>query len=230
MNLRCAEIDELLAAFVLDALEDADHREVVEHLAECRLHDAELAELREVADALPLLEGAVAPPVALQSKVLRAFDATLAGDRPAALPPTVRPSKPGLLDLLRRPMFAYGLAAVLLIAGVGIGVAVTGGGEQVVMEAIVRDIHQDESWIRVVYVPDEGVAVLTTALPQLESGRSYQAWQITADGPKSLGVVPWRGQSAIPGDLSAATAIAISVEPAGGSAAPTTKPLMVLEL
>ncbi len=81
--------------------------------------------------------------------------------------------------------------------------------------------------LRVHYLPSEKVAVFDLDLPQLGANQSYQAWQITGSGPVSLGVVAYRGTTAVQADLSGASALALSVEPAGGSRAPTTTPILV---
>lgn len=62
------------------------------------------------------------------------------------------------------------------------------------------------------------------------AGRAYQAWGIFEDGPLSLGVVWATGAIAFRADLTDASAVAITEEPAGGSPQPTSDPLVVAEL
>jgi anti-sigma-K factor RskA len=62
-------------------------------------------------------------------------------------------------------------------------------------------------------------------------GHTYQAWQIVDGAPVSVGVLDTHaGQVAFTADLAAASAIALSVEPLGGSQTPTTTPILVTEL
>jgi len=67
-------------------------------------------------------------------------------------------------------------------------------------------------------------------MPPLSGGRVYQAWKLVDGTPHSLGVVSATGVTAVPAELGHASAIAISVEPPGGSTAPTTAPVLVAEL
>jgi len=66
------------------------------------------------------------------------------------------------------------------------------------------------------------VAVFDFALPPLPANQTYQAWQIAGGTPVSLGLMSGNaGIAAFEVDLSNASAVAISVEPAGGSTQPT---------
>jgi anti-sigma-K factor RskA len=64
-------------------------------------------------------------------------------------------------------------------------------------------------------------------------GRTYQLWLIGPSGPRSAGLFQTADGRhppkliAGPGD---ATALAVTEEPAGGSAQPTTRPLMTMPL
>ena len=85
--------------------------------------------------------------------------------------------------------------------------------------------------MQVTYVPDQKVAVMEVDLPPLPTGRVYQAWRIDGGSPVSLGLVETNtGSVAMVGDLEGASAVALSVEPAGGSPAPTTNPILIATL
>jgi anti-sigma-K factor RskA len=234
MTLRCEEISEIIGPFALDALEPEERLLVLEHLSECREHDAELAEYREVTSLLPLAINDAAPPARLRSSILSEFD-RLQGPAPVETVATPReapaPSEPraGLLDFFRRPVFAYGLAAALVLAIAGL-TAWNLSLQDEDQPFVARTTQQGSNSLRMVYLPEEQVAILNLQLPPLTSDRAYQAWQITGAGPVSLGLVSGRGPTAIRADLSNASAIAITVEPAGGSAAPTTTPMLVTEI
>ena len=132
-----------------------------------------------------------------------------------------------LIDGLRRDE-SESLAAIWVLAVVGIGVwnlSLQGNEDGFVAGSA----QQGGSRLRIVYIPDEKVARLRLDLPGLATDRAYQARQLTPGGPISLGLVPNRGATAIATDLSGASGSAI-IEPAGGSAAPTTTPLLIAEL
>ena len=79
-----------------------------------------------------------------------------------------------------------------------------------------------------------GQAVLVTdGLSPAPAGRTYQIWYLGADGSAaSAGFVPESSTSAVllTGDPSGASGIGITVEPAGGSAQPTTTPVLAVSV
>jgi anti-sigma-K factor RskA len=229
MMLRCDEIDDLLAPFALDALDEPDRQAVLEHLADCRLHDADLAGYRDVASALAGEVEAVAPPARLQAGLLAAFNAEASGEQVATLQPTLV-RRTGLAQLVRKPAFAYGLAAALLVVALGLawGLASQDGGGGA-GSVLLREVDRDDMHMRMLYDRTTGVALISVDMPPLQPGRDYQAWQITEGGPVSLGVLENQGTVVIQADLSGASAMAITVEPAGGSPAPTSDPVLVSE-
>src|SRR3954467_3504333 len=79
-DLICSEIADLLPAYVLDAMEGEERCALMEHLAECRLHDADLQVEREAALMLSEVIPPVAPPATLRTSLLDAFDKEVAGD------------------------------------------------------------------------------------------------------------------------------------------------------
>jgi anti-sigma-K factor RskA len=225
MMLRCAETDELLGPFAVDALESEDRSLVLEHLAECRRHDADLDAYRDVASLLPLAIEEEAPPPDLRASVLASFAATLNG-RPSLEEESQ--ARRSILNNFRLPAFAYALAAALLVlAG---GLTAWNLSLQDDESIISRSVEQDGLQLRVLYLPGERLAVIRLDMPALAPDRTYQAWGITDTGPFSLGVLQNRGSFVVEADLSRANAIAISVEPAGGSSLPTTTPVVVLEI
>jgi anti-sigma-K factor RskA len=88
--------------------------------------------------------------------------------------------------------------------------------------------------VRVIWNRREGVVVLTAqSLAPAPAGRTYQLWGIPTGGaPRSLGLFAADSGGAaravlrVPADLTIDVA-AVSVEPEGGSQAPTTTPILV---
>ena len=127
-----------------------------------------------------------------------------------------------------RPEVAYGLAAALLIALIGVAawnLSLRSGGDNI----LVRMAQAGDGQIRVIYVRDQNLVVIDYTLPQLPPDRIYQAWAIPRSGgaPVSLGLLARDGPSAFKADLRSATAVAVSVEPPGGSTQPTTTPVVI---
>jgi anti-sigma-K factor RskA len=79
-----------------------------------------------------------------------------------------------------------------------------------------------------------GVMLIGTNLPQLPAGRAYEMWIIPKGGmPRPAGLFQSDAQSSAlhilsgPIDTSMVAAVAVSVEPATGSPAPSTTPIIV---
>ncbi|MGP3954244.1 anti-sigma factor [Streptomyces sp. 7N604] len=70
-------------------------------------------------------------------------------------------------------------------------------------------------------------AFFAAGLPTLSGGRVYQLWYDDAGAVRSAGLVPAGAETetVLAGPVGSATGMAITVEPAGGSAQPTTEPL-----
>ena len=88
----------------------------------------------------------------------------------------------------------------------------------------------------VAYSRQLGRAAITVAgLPPAPEGKTYQLWFVGSDGvARSAGLLTpdadRRGSMVLEGDPSAAAAVGMTMEPAGGSTAPTSDPLVVLAL
>jgi hypothetical protein len=223
-ELTCTQANDLLAAYATDSLIEEERCAFTAHLAECRLHDEELAGYRAVTSRLPSAIPPVEPPLQLRSSLLSSFD-SLINAQTESEPIAPRPQR-GILHLVGNTGFAYGLAAVAVLVAVlalaGLAVIDTGGED-------VRQVRNaaDGGQFVLTYLPGRQVGVIDLNLPVLPSGRVYQAWQITDRGPESLGVVANSGATAFKADLSRATNIAFTDEPSGGSTQPTTTPRLV---
>ena len=71
---------------------------------------------------------------------------------------------------------------------------------------------------------------LPLVLPSLDAGKTYQMWQISGQRPVSLGLIRPDGAghstAIVPYDPDRPSTLAITIEPAGGSAEPTTAPIL----
>jgi anti-sigma-K factor RskA len=234
----------LTGPYAVDAL-DADERALVErHLESCPACRDEVRELRETAARLAATT-AVPPPDRLRSRVMAEIG-TVRQAPPRNVVPLRRRGAPGAARL---PWLA---AAAMFVATVVLGAllaeARSGGGD--------RDSRADRI-AAIVTAPDtrsvtttsEGVSgtvlssrlrdealVLTTGLPETDKGHVYQVWFMTDQGARPAGLLDddsaGQGASArllAPG-LGDAARIGVTLEPAGGSPAPTTPPLVVMAL
>lgn len=221
------EIHALSGAYAVDALDDLERVRFEKHLAQCGDCRAEVASLREAAALLP--EEYAAPPAPeLRDEVLSRIRSV----RP--LPPVSTP-----LQAVRRwPGRLVAAAAVVLVVGLGT-VAIhpwthepTSTADQVINAS---DAVRHEATLpgggtaTVVNSAHLGRAVLlASGLADPPSGKTYELWLQTADGTMHpAGLMDSGGTRTVvlDGDSAKAAGAGITIEPAGGSEQPTTKPI-----
>jgi anti-sigma-K factor RskA len=230
-----SDIHTLSGAYALDALLDLERAEFERHLSACDACRAEVASLREAASHLA--EASATPaPVDLRAKVL-------AGARSVRpLPPAIAAPTP----TRRRRIPALAAAAALAI-GLGAGAAVWQPWQQepevvqVSMADQVRQAPDAQTWTRT--LPSGGSVTVTrsklvgyavwqsSGLAPLPSGRVYELWLQDVDTSLKPAGLFSAGDSEVVMDGNAAAAIGagVTVEPAGGSPAPTTEPLAFID-
>lgn len=246
MNYGCSDAAEALPAYALNALPEEERLALIEHLAECREHDEELAAYRGVASRLPLVAAAspAKPPESLRSSLLDAFDREVSGAPAAAAEPVVaavsepepspvEPAAPitalpaprrsaGIFAIFQQPALAYGIAAALLIAVLGLtawNLTLQDDGTSMLQASATAPGMS----LNVEYYADQKVAVLNIDMPPPPAGQVYQAWMIADGKPVSMGVIEGnKGRMAFAADMAGATGVAVSQEPIGGSTTPST--------
>ena len=77
--------------------------------------------------------------------------------------------------------------------------------------------------------------IITDNMPPAPAGKDYQLWlQVPGKGMVSAGLMPHDSKAVLTvpleGDASQATGVGITVEPAGGSPAPTSDPIALIAL
>lgn len=242
------DIHSLVGAYVLDAV-TADERIVFErHLRVCEACRIEVGELSALLEDLAATARAE-PPTSVRRSVLDAID----GVRP--LPPmtTTERADDGTTPApihrstgtrnLRRfwPMVA---AAVILLIGsiAAVVLSSNSGSHRSPADAVLR--ADDARWIEqdldafrasVVASRSRDAAVLVADdLPPAPPGRTYQLWsQRPGIGMQPAGFVSGSDDGSnvlLDGPLGDATAVGVTVEPAGGSSEPTSEPILVFDL
>ncbi len=78
----------------------------------------------------------------------------------------------------------------------------------------------------------DSAVLLAEGLPAAPEGSTWQAWTLSGDDVRPAGVFDASEQTtvALSGGVDDADAVAVSLEPAGGSPSPTTTPVVVLPL
>ncbi|WP_370366735.1 anti-sigma factor domain-containing protein [Catenulispora sp. GP43] len=241
------EVHSLTGAYVCHALEPAELEAFERHLARCPTCVQEVAELQETA-ALLASAAAQTPPPRLKAAV----DARIAVTR--QIPPVVSHEPARQAD--RRPRrrwftalgwgLAAGLAAVVAVLGVRLN-----DQQNQIDQARQRstaistllaapDVHAESVNVstggngRVLVSRSRDEAAITVSgLSRLAPGKVYQLWMMGPSGARSGGVVPVTAEafdSVLAHGLGDARTIGLTVEPAGGSAQPTTEPVMLLPM
>jgi anti-sigma-K factor RskA len=76
--------------------------------------------------------------------------------------------------------------------------------------------------------------LMVSGMPDPPAGHTYQAWVISAAGPRSAGLLRPGPDAVAPplvfGGLAHGDLVGVTVEPAAGSAKPTTNPVMLFDL
>ncbi|MBY8861898.1 anti-sigma factor [Nocardia sp. CA2R105] len=241
---------DLAHPYALDALSDEDRIAVerrLEHADEAgaAAFRAEVHELRETLAALTIVDAVPAPPD-LEAKLQAALDAGADSKRPEN-PAPARPVTPLRPRGSRRVRWlAAAAAAVVVLAGVGAGIAVyrshSHGTGEITAEQVMQHADARASTVAVagggtitVSASHEldAAAVSFAAVPPAPSNHTYQLWLISPAGRISsggvLGTLPTNSAPLLVryGD---AGKLAVSVEPAGGSPAPTTQPIVGVPL
>jgi anti-sigma-K factor RskA len=244
--MRHDQVSQLLGPFVLHAVSAEQSEQVETHLLHCPRCQAEHDALQEVACALGTL--IAPPPKGLWTKIsenLPSFHDEGTPELP--IEPTHQFHK-GHGPRRRRQRGngwmttaatagAAAVAAVLGVIFVHAGEGVSGPQDQVVSStsAIVtaleapghRVVNLDDAAHRRLaqFVVVDGRGYLVSSfLPSLKDGETYQLWGIIGDQPISLGLLgrsPSQSTFTLVGAPSSSEQLGLTVEPTGGSVVPT---------
>ena len=225
------ELREEYGAFALGVADETARLEIAEHLG--RQCEECLAAVRQELATVAVMSEAVAtaePPARLRRRVVDMV--------------RKEPKRNWALGLI--PWAAAGLLAVALVS-----VGLTGRVAQRDKDALARleqalQVFNDpaakdvsfgdpQASGRVLVSPSRGVVLIAAHLPKLARDRIFQLWVIPTQGnPISAGTFLSEADDTAVyvrrGAVVGAAAIAVTVEPSGGSAQPTTTPFIVTKL
>jgi Anti-sigma-K factor rskA len=245
MRLLRPDLHSLSGAYALDALEgEAERDRFARHLSRCPACATEVRGFREVGTALAFA-AAAEPPAELRDRVLAA------AARTRQLPPEVstharpRPARSWIPWLSG----AVALASIAVAVFSGLAQAHTqqelnqARAQNQALNVIlsvpgVRVLSQATSKggvATVVLAADRHeLAVVTSGLPALPAGKVYQLWLIGKVKTTSAGLLPPARSGRTPAVLATGVVkgdtLGLTVEPAPGSAQPTTTPILALPL
>lgn len=222
-----------LAAYALGALDEREAALLEHHLETCEHCRERLSWLAPAVDVLPGAVEQRTPPAALRENLM-----AVVRDEAA---PRVEPARKGrswwagLRGLVLRP--AVGMAVlIVLVAGIGVGYVLRGGGTEEVAPQLTKAQSLNDS------VPvsatlertGDSATLHVHELPAISADEVYEVWVQRAGvmEPRSTFVLSMDGtaEAAVPGPLGGGEAVLVTREPRGGSRQPTTKPLLTAPL
>jgi anti-sigma-K factor RskA len=227
--------DDLKEAYALGALSEQERREAEAYLGEHPELRTEVDDLESVANLLAHAPQEHEPSPELRRDLLHRISsspgATSSADR--------SPRRAGL----RRLFGSGGLAAAAALALVAVGMFAWNASLQEENQTLRGELEgQQKSYAlqstgaaqgvrgEVVRLGDERAVLVADDLPSPPEGGTYQAWIMREDVPEPAGLFEPNdtGAAAAPleGSIEGADAVAVTVEPSGGSTSPTTDPLM----
>jgi anti-sigma-K factor RskA len=214
-------VDELISGQALHALSPDEEEQVALHVAECERCRRQLRESEAVAASLAYAVPAVAPPPDLRRRVLESVAPVV--EAPAAGPAPARRAARWW------PRFAAVAVPALAAAVVGLVVwnVSLRGDLSSLQHTLFHGSAGNLRGVGNVIVKPNGNATLFASVAPAPAGKTYEAWVIRGKVALPAGIFKGGGtvnltlsQDARPGDV-----IAITIEPAGGTKAPTTTPI-----
>lgn len=228
------QLHALSGAYALNALERAERDAFERHLARCPQCAQDVREFTATAARLGAAV-ALPAPAGMRAAVLGRIEGV------RQLPPARRSTVPP-----RRRALPMALAACLA------GVLALGGAAAWEHERARQAAGALDGLAAVLTAPDartvtgrsasgatgkvvvspyrDRAAFLSSGLPQAPAGRTYQLWFADGGAMRPAGLMTGDGAAVLTAPLGRATAVGLTLEPAGGSPLPTTAPLMLLPL
>ncbi|MGV9314187.1 anti-sigma factor [Streptomyces sp. NPDC003691] len=239
------DIHTLAAAHALNALEGTDREAFAHHLGQCEPCRQDVLEFEATAARLAAA-ASQPPPPAMKQRTLTAIDG-VRQQPPHLNTPRTRPGT------WRRTAVPLALAASLAAAASFAGIAAWQyrSGEEhrqranesrqrldgittVLAAPDARTAHgrtRDGALTTVITSAAENRAVFTaTGLPAPARGTTYQLWLDHRGTMRPAGFIDRDGTVLLDARPSGATGLGLTVEPAGGSPQPTTRPLLLMAL
>ena len=224
------DVHALSGAFVLDALDDRERASFTRHMESCDSCSLEVAELRETAARLADDVWSVPPP-----RMREAVLARVAATRQEPPLRRTRAPRPHRQSWRHRTTMALVAASMVGLASLS-GVLIVRDRQADIQQRRIDAILyapdaalrssplSDGGHLTVIMSPSHNAAVVMLGQAQpFDKNHAYQAWKLKGGQATSAGVMPaGKGDATLYVDgLTGSEAIAVSLEPAGGSPQPT---------
>ena len=223
-------ISELIPAYAMGSLDNEEAELVASHLISCPTCQTELETYQQLADGLALAAPSATPSPGLRDRLLESIQPTTVNHTTQTQSWWVN-----IIDAFRRPVPAWSLLAILVLLAVVwsllSGIPSSSVSQESTMQTIALAATEDTLDAQGLLVigsdGDEGGLVVED-LPPLDDHHQYQLWLIDRDGQRTSGAVfsvdaDGYGTTMVisPLPLTSYVAFGVTIEPAGGSPAPT---------
>ena len=244
------ELGNLSGSYALNGLDAADLAEFEAHLQQSQATRDEVTELTDTAVLLGLAVEPVQPSAGLKASIMDQLDAhpqlpVAAASSAAFASPAGRKAQ---ARWFTRPVTALAAVAAAIALFVGGGVITTSLAQnsfaQQQADQLAAINSADDAQRASVDLADGGTATLVWSnsllssalivdgLAPLPADRTYELWYINDAGARPAGTFGVAGSGStwrvLDGTMKAGDTVGVTVEPRGGSDAPTTDPVVVI--
>ena len=234
--------EDLKDAFVLGALPESERREFEEYLIEHPERQAEIDDLSTVAGLLALSPDEQEPPPELRRSIMDLVEAEAGRPRVESWSWLAR-----MQEFLGVRGLALGAAAMLVIGLFSWNMILQSEIRDMQGQIQSRQSAQDSQTValegsgaargaqaELVVLEGDQAVLVAEDMPPPPEGKTFQIWVIESDVPKPSGLFEPadkdRVAAVVEKPLEGADAVAVTVEPEGGSAKPTTEPMLTAKL
>jgi len=245
------ELGNLSGSYALNGLDAADLAEFEAHLQQSQATRDEVTELTDTAVLLGLAVEPVQPSAGLKASIMDQLDAhpQLPVASPVATAAFESPAgRKAQARWFTRPVTALAAVAAAIALFVGGGVVTTSLAQnsfaQQQADQLAAINSADDAQRASVDLADGGTATLVWSnsllssalivdgLAPLPADRTYELWYINDAGARPAGTFGVAGSGStwrvLDGTMKAGDTVGVTVEPRGGSDAPTTDPVVVI--
>ncbi len=220
--------EELKEAYALGALPESEQREMEEYLAAHPDLRSEVEELSALSNLLAFAPPEQEPPPALRRSIMSTVEAET-GQRDIGGQSLLQ----RLRSYLSVQMLTLSAAAVALVALLSWNVALQMEDRGVQSYRLQGSGPAADVQAEMIEMEEDQFVLVAENMPSMPEDQTCQIWVIENGEPKPAGTFrPEDGLAAAPvtEPLQGAEAVAVTVEPAGGSDQPTSDPVLQTEL
>jgi anti-sigma-K factor RskA len=250
VRLFSRRVHELSGAYALDALDAAERERFERHLRRCASCTDDVRQMTATAARMAMAVAAEPPP-GLKGRVLAAAATT---PQLPPLPATAAARRRRGRHVIRSawfPRLSLGIAAVGVAAAVVLAVVTVSTQDRLnsvqaqnraieaVLSAPDAQIATGKSSIGgtatvVLSYAEQKMIFTSSGLPALPNAKVYELWLLSSKSATPAGLLPTAadGKTAplLASGLTSADKVGVTIEPAGGTSAPTTTPILVMTL